>query len=122
MRASAKAPAAATATSEGSSTGEQQEITEDVVGKTVDATNADPLEATGHDVPEFGPLRADGGETAGAGGGDVGGQIAGAGEQGQTDDSPDLDEMAVEDEAMELISGSVRRQVEAEVFVPVMGR
>lgn len=30
--------------------------------------------------------------------------------------------LAEEDEALELISGSVRRQVEAEVFVPVMTR
>ena len=37
-------------------------------------------------------------------------------------DPPDLDSMAEEDEALELISGSVRRQVEAEVFVPVMER
>lgn len=34
----------------------------------------------------------------------------------------EIEDMAVEDEALELISGSVRRQVEAEVFVPVMGR
>lgn len=34
----------------------------------------------------------------------------------------ELDRLAEEDEALELISGSVRRQVEAEVFVPVMGR
>lgn len=37
-------------------------------------------------------------------------------------DRPEWDSLAEEDEALELISGSVRRQVEAEVFVPVMGR
>lgn len=37
-------------------------------------------------------------------------------------DSPELERLAEEDEALELISGSVRRQVEAEVFVPVMTR
>lgn len=43
-------------------------------------------------------------------------------EDGGEGDPPDLEDMAKEDEALELISGSVRRQVEAEVFVPVMGR
>lgn len=37
-------------------------------------------------------------------------------------DRPEWDSLAEEDEALELISGSVRRQVEAEVFVPVMRR
>lgn len=37
-------------------------------------------------------------------------------------DLPNLEDMAKEDEALDLISGSVWRQVEAEVFVPVMGR
>lgn len=45
------------------------------------------------------------------------------GEEGGADDGrTDLDTLAEEDEALELISGSVRRQVEAEVFVPVMAR
>lgn len=37
-------------------------------------------------------------------------------------ETPDWAKLAAEDEALELISGSVRRQVEAELFVPVMGR
>ncbi|CAM9306125.1 unnamed protein product [Hapterophycus canaliculatus] len=45
------------------------------------------------------------------------------GEEGGEDNVHlDLDSLAEEDEALELISGSVRRQVEAEVFVPVMAR
>lgn len=39
-----------------------------------------------------------------------------------SDQTAELDMLAEEDEALELISGSVRRQVEAEVFVPVMTR
>lgn len=47
---------------------------------------------------------------------------AGAEERKGADHSPELESLAEEDEALELISGSVRRQVEAEVFVPVMTR
>lgn len=47
-----------------------------------------------------------------------GGQVEGDGEG----DPAELDNLAAEEEAIELISGSVRRQVEAEMFVPVMGR
>ena len=44
------------------------------------------------------------------------------GGEGKSDHRPELDKLEEEDEALELISGSVRRQVEAEVFVPIMGR
>ncbi|CBJ25693.1 conserved unknown protein [Ectocarpus siliculosus] len=44
------------------------------------------------------------------------------GGEGGGNDHPELASLAEEDEALDLISGSVRRQVEAEVFVPVMGR
>lgn len=47
---------------------------------------------------------------------------AGGEESKGADRSPELESLAEEDEALELISGSVRRQVEAEVFVPVMTR
>lgn len=40
----------------------------------------------------------------------------------KSDQHSELDKLEEEDEALELISGSVRRQVEAEVFVPIMGR
>ncbi len=43
-------------------------------------------------------------------------------ESKDSDQTAELDMLAEEDEALELISGSVRRQVEAEVFVPVMTR
>lgn len=131
MRASAKSHATATAAdadataAEGSSAGEQESPGNAVGRKAADVTATGSPEATTHDVPESDPSIGDGGEIAAraAGrGGDSGEQAAGGGTQGQTPDSPDLDAMAVEDEAIELISGSVRRQVEAEVFVPVMGR
>lgn len=44
------------------------------------------------------------------------------GEEGEGNAYSELERLAEEDEALELISGSVRRQVEAEVFVPVMAR
>eukprot|EP00903_Cladosiphon_okamuranus_P005644 g5610.t1 len=47
---------------------------------------------------------------------------AGAEESKGADHSSELESLVEEDEALELISGSVRRQVEAEVFVPVMTR
>lgn len=103
MRSSAKSQAIPT----GTSTAQRKSLE--------GAEETDAAEAT-DDVPRFSPLRADREEKVVAGGGQTG-----EGGQGQAD-APDLDEMAVEDEAMELISGSVRRQVEAEVFVPVMGR
>lgn len=50
------------------------------------------------------------------------GNLGGGGGVGENGDPPDLSDLEAEDEALELISESVRRQVEAEVFVPVMGR
>lgn len=47
---------------------------------------------------------------------------AGGEESKGAEHSPELESLAEEDEALALISGSVRRQVEAEVFVPVMTR
>lgn len=68
---------------------------------------------------DFGPLRVDVGEATAEG------RRRGAAREGMEEGKSDefkMEDMAVEDEALELISGSVRRQVEAEVFVPVMGR
>lgn len=59
--------------------------------------------------------------TASAGRGHSSGRGSEGGEGGGND-HPELASLAEEDEALDLISGSVRRQVEAEVFVPVMGR
>lgn len=76
----------------------------------MDATDASD------DVPNLSPLTAERPQVVEDDEGQTGEEAQGPA------NAPELDAMTIEDEAMDLISGSVRRQVEAEVFVPVMGR